>query len=129
MQKYIFSSLFLHKNKHFFVGNQLIFNMFMDKLINVVLLWTPTHGRANVGRPAKTYLHQLCADTGCSLEELPGRWMIGTDRKRESGKSLLSAQLEDADDIYIYIYIYTATSVYIYIYTEVAVSAVGNTYL
>ena len=27
-----------------------------------ILLWTPAHGRASVGRPARTYLHQLCAD-------------------------------------------------------------------
>ena len=46
-----------------------------NELIQVVcdvLLWTPPHERANVGRPTRTYLQQLCADTGCSLEELPG---------------------------------------------------------
>ena len=25
-----------------------------------------------VGRPTRTYLHQLCEYSGCSLEELPG---------------------------------------------------------
>ena len=30
------------------------------------LLWTPLHGR-----PARIYIQQLCADTGCSLEDLP----------------------------------------------------------
>ena len=35
-----------------------------------VLLWTPSHGRASIGRPARTYLQQLCMDTGCSLEDL-----------------------------------------------------------
>ena len=34
--------------------------------------WTPAHGRASVGQPARTNLHQLCALTGCSLENLPG---------------------------------------------------------
>ena len=43
-----------------------------DKLISDILLWTPSHGRAKAGRPAKTYIQQLCADTGCSLEDLPG---------------------------------------------------------
>ena len=33
---------------------------------------TPSHGWANGGRPARTYIQQLCADTGCSLEDLPG---------------------------------------------------------
>ena len=29
-------------------------------------------GRAKVGRPARIYIQQLCADTGCTLEDLPG---------------------------------------------------------
>ena len=33
--------------------------------------WTPTYGRAKAGRPAQTYIQQLCEDTGCSPEELP----------------------------------------------------------
>ena len=27
--------------------------------------------RAKAGRPARTYLQQLCEDTGCSPEDLP----------------------------------------------------------
>ena len=42
-----------------------------DELISHVLLWTPSHGRAKAGRPARNYIQQLCADTGCSLEDLP----------------------------------------------------------
>ena len=42
-----------------------------DELISDVLLWTPSHGRAKVGRPARTYIQQLCEDTGCSPEDLP----------------------------------------------------------
>ena len=34
------------------------------------LQWTPSHGRASVGQPTRTYLQQLCMDTGCSLEDL-----------------------------------------------------------
>ena len=30
-----------------------------DELISDVLLWTPTHGRAKSGRPARTYIQQL----------------------------------------------------------------------
>ena len=33
--------------------------------------WTPSHGRAKAGRPARTYIQQLRADTGCSPENLP----------------------------------------------------------
>ena len=36
-----------------------------DELIRDVLLWIPTHGRAKAGRPARTYIQQLCEDTGC----------------------------------------------------------------
>ena len=42
-----------------------------DELISDVLLWTPTHGCASVGRPARTYIQQLCEDTGCNPEDLP----------------------------------------------------------
>ena len=42
-----------------------------DELIRDVLLWTHTYGRAKAGRPARTYIQQLCDDTGCSPEDLP----------------------------------------------------------
>ena len=42
-----------------------------DELISDVRLWTPTHGRAKAGRPARTYIQQLCEDTGCCPEDLP----------------------------------------------------------
>ena len=43
-----------------------------DELISDILLWTPSHGRAKAEWPARTYIQQLCADTGCSLEDLQG---------------------------------------------------------
>ena len=42
-----------------------------DELISDVLLWTPTHGRAKAGWLARTYIQQLCEDTGCCPEDLP----------------------------------------------------------
>ena len=42
-----------------------------DDLIRDVLLWRPSHGLAKAGRPARTYIQQLCADTGCSPEDPP----------------------------------------------------------
>ena len=41
-----------------------------DELIRDVLLWTPTYGPAKAGWPARTYIQQLCEDTGCSPEDL-----------------------------------------------------------
>ena len=39
--------------------------------VSDVLLWTPSHGRVKAGRPARTYIQQLCAYTRCSPEDLP----------------------------------------------------------
>ena len=42
-----------------------------DELISDVLRWTPTYDQAKAGRPARTYIQQLCEDTVCSPEDLP----------------------------------------------------------
>ena len=42
-----------------------------DEVISDVLLWTPAYGQAKAGRLARTYIQQLCEDTGCSPEDLP----------------------------------------------------------
>ena len=42
-----------------------------DELISDVLLWNPPYGQEKAGRPARTYIQQLCEDTGCSPEDLP----------------------------------------------------------
>ena len=52
-----------------------------NKLISDVLLWTPSHRRAKVGRPPTIY-QQLCNDTGCSLEDLP-RAIVNRDEWQE----------------------------------------------
>ena len=41
-----------------------------DELISDVLLWTLSHGWVKTGHPARTYIKQLCADTGCSPRNL-----------------------------------------------------------
>ena len=57
-------------------------SLLLDELIRDVLLWTPTHGRAKAGRPARTYIQQLCEDTGCCPEDLP-RAMNDSEEWRE----------------------------------------------
>ena len=42
-----------------------------DELISDVFLWTPTHGRAKAGQPARRYIQRLCEDTECCPEDLP----------------------------------------------------------
>ena len=62
-----------------------------DELISDVLLCTPTYGRAKAGRPARTYIQQLCEDTECSSEDLPetmndrGKWRERVRDIRASG--------------------------------------------
>ena len=61
-----------------------------DKLIRDVLLWIPTHGRAKAGRPARTYIQQLCEDTGCCPEDLP-RAMNDREEWRERVRDIRAA--------------------------------------
>ena len=44
-----------------------------DKLKSDVLQWTPSQGCANAGRPAQTYIQQLCEDTGDLPEAMNDR--------------------------------------------------------
>ena len=60
-----------------------------DELISDVLLWTPTHGRAKAGRPARTYIQQICEDTGCCPEDLP-RAMNDREEWRERVRDIRS---------------------------------------
>ena len=54
-----------------------------DELISDVLLWTLTYARAKAGRPARTYIQQLCEDTGCSPDDLP---QAMNDREKWRGR-------------------------------------------
>ena len=42
-----------------------------DEIVRDVLLWTPAYGQSKAGRPARTFIQQLCDDTGCNPEDLP----------------------------------------------------------
>ena len=53
-----------------------------DELISDVFLGTPTQGRAKAGRPARTYIQQLCEDTVCSPEDRQEA-MYGWEKCRE----------------------------------------------
>ena len=49
-----------------------LFFFFYNILLVRPYLWTPSHGQARIEQPARTYLQQLCTDTGCSIEDLTG---------------------------------------------------------
>ena len=42
-----------------------------DEIVSDVLLWTPAYGQSKAGRPSRTFIQQLCDDTGCNPEDLP----------------------------------------------------------
>ena len=58
-----------------------------DELIRDLLLWTHTYGRVNARRPSRTYIQQLCEDTGCSPEDLPEA-MNDREKWRESSRDI-----------------------------------------
>ena len=56
----------------------------------IIFLVIPTHGRAKAGRPARTYIQQLCEDTGCCPEDLP-RAMNDREEWRERVRDIRAA--------------------------------------
>ena len=56
-----------------------------------VLLWTPEYSREKAGRPAQTYIQQLCEDTGCSPDDLPEAMNDTENGERGSGISVPAA--------------------------------------
>ena len=81
-----------------------------DELIRDVLLWIPTHGRAKAGRPARTYIQQLCEDTGCCPEDLP-RAMNDRQEWRERVRDIRAAST-----IWWWWCMYYFPSLYVYFY-------------
>ena len=94
-----------------------------DELVSDVLLWTPTYGQAKAGRPARTYIQQLCEDTGCNPEDLPEAM-----NDREKWREMVRDIRADGTTWWWYIYIYI---IYIYIYAfrdvrGIMITVVGN---
>ena len=72
-----------------------------DELVSDILLWTPTYGQAKAGRPARTYIQQLCEDTGCNPEDL-----LEAMNDREKWREKVRDIRAGGTTWYIYIYIY-----------------------
>ena len=58
-----------------------------DELISDVLLWIPPYGQAKAGRSARTYIQQLCDDTGYNPEDL-AEAMNDQEKWRESVRDI-----------------------------------------
>ena len=67
------------------VEYQLTWGLTMQKSqlgVSDVLLWVPAYGQARAGWPARTYIQQLCEDTGFSPADLPEA-MNDREKRRE----------------------------------------------
>ena len=117
-----------------------------DEFISDVLLWTPTYGQAKAGGPARTYIEQLCEDTGCNPEDLPGamndreKWREMVRDIRASGTIWWWWYIHICMSMcmctwvcaymcvyeYIYIYIYICVCLYAYVYVSVNLLRCGT---
>ena len=61
-----------------------------DELISDVLRWTSAYSQAKAGRPTRTYIQQLCEDTGYSPEDLPEA-MNDREKLRERVKDICAS--------------------------------------
>ena len=69
-----------------------------DEIVSDVFPRTPAYGQSKAGRQARTYIQQLCDDTGCNPEDLPEAMNDReTWRERGSGISMLVARYDDDD--------------------------------
>ena len=67
-----------------------------EELIRDVLLWTPSHGRPRIGRPARTFNSSVLIQD-VAWKTYPERWTIETNHEKGPGKSMLAARHEDED--------------------------------
>ena len=88
-----------------------------DEFVRVILQWISTHKRASVGRPAVTYLQRLCADKGCSFEDL-SLTMHDRDGWRKSSRGI-HVSIDDNDDAGLSVIIFNSfLSFFIYFWNE-----------
>ena len=83
-----------------------------DELISDALLWTSTYGRAKAGRSARTYIQQLCEDTGCSTEDLPEA-MNDREKWQERVRDICTS---GTTRCWLYIYIYSDSHFFMHRY-------------
>ena len=75
--------------KYSFINYIYIYIYCKNELISHALVRAPSHGRASIGRPARTYLLWICTDTEFSLENLPEA-MDSSDEERERVRGIIA---------------------------------------
>ena len=63
-----------------------------------ILLWTLSHGRANVGRPARPIYNSSVLIQDVAWKTSQEQWRIETGGERWSERSVLAARHDDEDD-------------------------------
>ena len=76
-----------------------------DEIVSDVLLSTPAYGQSKAGRLARTFIQQLCDDTGYNPEDLP-KAMNDWETWRERVRDIRASRTSWWWWWYIYIYIY-----------------------
>ena len=71
-----------------------------DEVISDILLWTPSHGWANAGRPARTYIQRSVPIQHMALKTYREQWTIDVGGKRRSGRCMRKERKDDEDYIY-----------------------------
>ena len=76
-----------------------------------------SYGSLLIDMPALADQQELTNNSSASMQDLvwktcQERWMIGMNGERDSGKSVLAAQLDD-NDIYVHAYMYNDRCAYI----------------
>ena len=84
-----------------------------DWLVSDVLLWTPAYGQSKAGRPARTFIQQLCEDMGYNSEDLPEA-MDDRETWRERVWDIRASRTTWWWWWWWYIYIYIYMYIYIY---------------
>ena len=64
-------------------------SLLLFKFVSFKLLWTSAYDQAKAGPPARTYIQQLCEDTGCNPEDLP-KAMNDREKWRERVRDIRS---------------------------------------
>ena len=84
----------------------------------------PHMAKQKSGRPAETYIQQLCEDTGCSLEEQPEAM-----NNREEWQERIRDIRAGGTSWWWYIYIYMFIWIYMYIYIYMCVCVCVSVYI
>ena len=100
-----------------------------DELTGDLLLWTLTYGRAKAGQPARTYIQQLCEDTGCSPEDLPEA-MNNREKWRERVRDIRHDDdciiLKKSRYGVLFLLCYSHTHTHTHTHTQTSVNIKGN---